>query len=154
MLLLKQNRRAIWSLGWLDEPRVQQLLKLSPQLLQLRQCHPIWPQRGRKEDSKEPESLHSEEEGDQSSLLQRGKENTYLSRSASSFEVGPTLRLSSKKPPKQRKPPQEVYSISKYYHQGTKENFLTSRQNKEIWLKRSHTLKLSKSLYFPHPCAP
>ena len=30
-------------------------------------------QRGRKEDSKEPKSLYSEEEGDQPSLLQRGK---------------------------------------------------------------------------------
>ena len=62
-------------------------------------------QRGKKEDSKEPESLHNEEEGDRPSLLQRGKENTYLPRSTSSFEVGPKLRLSPKKPLKQRKPP-------------------------------------------------
>ena len=57
-------------------------------------------QRGRKEDSKELESLHNEEEGDQPFLLQRDKENTYLPRSAPSFEVGPKLRLFPKKPPK------------------------------------------------------
>ena len=62
-------------------------------------------QRERKEDSKAPESLHSEEEGDQLSLLQRGKKNTYLPKSVPSFEVGPELRLSPKKPLKQRKPP-------------------------------------------------
>ena len=62
-------------------------------------------QRGRKEDSKELESLHNEEEGDQPFLLQRDKENTYLPRSAPSFEVGPKLRLFPKKLPKKRKPP-------------------------------------------------
>ena len=62
-------------------------------------------QRGRKEDSKEPEPLHSEEEGDQPSLLQRGKENTYLPNSAPSFKVDLELRLSPKMPCKQRKPP-------------------------------------------------
>ena len=62
-------------------------------------------QRGRKEDSKEPEPLHSEKEGDLPSLLQRDKENTYLSNNAPSFEVGLKLKLSPKKPPKRRKPP-------------------------------------------------
>ena len=62
-------------------------------------------QRGRKTNSKEPESLHNEEDGDPPSLLQRGQKNTYFPKSAPSFEVGPKLRLSPKKPPKQRKPP-------------------------------------------------
>ena len=73
-------------------------------------------QRGRKEDSKKPESLHKQEEGDPLSLLQRGIENTYLPKSAPSFDIGPKLRLSPKKPPKQRKPPYEAHSLSKYYH--------------------------------------
>ena len=63
--------------------------------------HPI----GRKEDSKESEPLHSEKEGDQPSLLQRGKGNTYFPNSAPSFKVGPELRLSPKMSPKRRKPP-------------------------------------------------
>ena len=61
-------------------------------------------QRRRKKDSKEPESLHNEEEGDQPSLLQRGKENAYLPKNGPSFEVGLELTLSPKKPLKQRKP--------------------------------------------------
>ena len=47
-----------------------------------------------KEISKEPEPLHSEKEGDQLSLLQRGKGNIYLPNSAPSFESSPELRLS------------------------------------------------------------
>ena len=50
-------------------------------------------QRGTKEDSKEPESLHSEEEGDLLSLLQIGIRNIYLPRRIPSCEVGPKLTL-------------------------------------------------------------
>ena len=51
-------------------------------------------QRGKKEISKKPEPLHSEEEDDQLSLLQRGKGNIYFPNSAPSFESSPELRLS------------------------------------------------------------
>ena len=66
---------------------------------------PKTPQRGKKADAKELEALHSEEEGNQLSLLQRGKGSIYLPNSTSSFEFGPKLRLSPKMPPKRKKPP-------------------------------------------------
>ena len=62
-------------------------------------------QRRRKEDPKEPETLHSEEEDDQPSTLQRDKRNTYLPKRTPSFEVGLKLTLSPKMLPKQRRPP-------------------------------------------------